>query len=51
MIVCLVLVLVAALARVSLRSGGGKALLGRDELLRMRQYYERIHREEVLPFE
>jgi hypothetical protein len=51
MIACVVLILVAALARVCLRGGSGKAPLERHELLRMRQYYERIHREEVLPFE
>jgi hypothetical protein len=51
MIVCLVLILVGVLAHVCLRARSGKAPLRRDELLRMRQYYERIHREEVLPFE
>ncbi len=51
MIVCVVLILVAVLARVCLRGRSDQAPLRRDELLRMRQYYERIHREEVLPFE
>jgi hypothetical protein len=50
MIVCAVLILVALLARVCLRRSD-QSPLRRDELLRMRQYYERIHREEVLPFE
>jgi hypothetical protein len=51
MIVCLVLILVAVLARACLRPSGDKTPLSRNELLRMRQYAERIHREEVLPFE
>ncbi|HXN47150.1 MAG TPA: hypothetical protein VN893_10950 [Bryobacteraceae bacterium] len=51
MIVCGALILVLLLARLSLRAKGGKTLLNREELLRMRQYSERIHREEVLPFE
>jgi hypothetical protein len=50
MIVCAVLILVALLGRVCLHRSD-KSPLRRDELLRMRQYYERIHREEVLPFE
>ncbi len=51
MIVCLVLILLAVLVRVGLRARDDKTPLSRDELLRMRQYAERIHREEVLPFE
>lgn len=51
MIVCAVLILVALIARMCLRGRSDKPSLNRDELLRMRQYYERIHREEVLPFE
>ncbi len=51
MIVCVALILVLLLARVCLRAKGGKTPLNREELLRMRQYSERIHREEVLPFE
>ena len=51
MIVCLALILVALLARVYLRAKGDKTPLSREELLRMRQYSERIRREEVLPFE
>ncbi len=51
MIAGAVLVLVALAAGICLRARSDKAPLTRDELLRMRQYYERIHREEVLPFE
>jgi hypothetical protein len=51
MIVCAVLILVAVIARVGMHARGDRPSLNRDELLRMRQYYERIHREEVLPFE
>ncbi len=51
MIVCIALAFVAVLARVCLHAKGDKVTLSRDELLRMRKYSERIHREEVLPFE
>ena len=51
MMVGLGLVLFGVFAGIYLRSRGETAPLKRDELLRMRQYYERIHREEVLPFE
>ena len=50
MIVCVALILALLLARVCLRAKG-KTPLNREELLRMRRYWERIHREEVLPFE
>jgi hypothetical protein len=45
------LVVFVVFAGIFLRSRSDKPPLNRDELLRMRQYYERIHREEVLPFE
>jgi len=51
MIVCIALILVAVLARIGLHTRGGKTPLDREELLRMRRYSERIHREEVLPLE
>jgi hypothetical protein len=51
MIAGVVLILAAVLAHVCLRARSGRAPFRRDELLRMRQHYERVHREEVLPFE
>ena len=51
MIVCVALILVVLLARLCLHAKGSRTPLSREELLRMRQYSERIHREEVLPFE
>ncbi len=51
MIIGVGLILFAAFAGICLRNRGESAPFRRDELLRMRQYHERIRREEVLPFE
>ncbi len=51
MIVGLVLAVSVLVAGVYLRNRSDKAPLTRDELRRMRQYYDRAHREQVLPFE
>ncbi len=51
MIVGAGLALLAVLAGVYLRGRSEHEPLGRDELPRMRKYYDRMHREEVLPFD
>jgi len=51
MIEVVALFVLVVLARILVRSGRGKGPLSRDELRRMRSYYERAHREEVLPFD
>jgi hypothetical protein len=51
MIVSIGIVLFLVVSGVYLRSRSDKAPLTRDELLRMRQYSDRIRREQVLPFD
>jgi hypothetical protein len=51
MIVSAILILAAVIAGVCLHGRSESAPLRRDELLHLRQYSERIRREEVLPFE
>ena len=50
-IVGAILILGAVIAGVCLHGRSESAPLRRDELLHLRQYSERIRREEVLPFE
>jgi hypothetical protein len=51
MIVGGLILLVVVVAAIGFRSGGDSAPLKRSDLLQMRRYYERVHREDVLPFE